>query len=114
MHRFLRKADAVLVGADAIDATGALYNKIGTYTLAVLADKYEVPFYSSAETAKYDAETAYGHKEVIEQRDPKEVWNKKAKIYNYAFDLVPAKYITSYITEFGLVAPQLISTIARW
>lgn len=107
--KFLKKADMVLVGADAITATGDLINKVGTSGLARLARMNDVSFFCASETLKYDPLTAYGKREEIEQRDAKEVWERPprgVKIANPAFDVTPARYISGYITELGIVPPQ--------
>ncbi len=111
---FMEDVDIVIVGADAIQADGSLINKIGTRTLAIVAKEYNVPFYSAAELFKYDAQSIFGFQERIEQRPPEEVWNKPPKgvsVLNPAFDMTPAKYITSYITEAGLVTPQRLPQV---
>ncbi|MCP4646690.1 MAG: S-methyl-5-thioribose-1-phosphate isomerase [bacterium] len=113
---YLKKADIVLVGADAINSTGDLINKVGTSGLAHLARMYDVSFFSCAETYKYDPLTLYGVKEKIEERNPKEVWEKppkKVKVSNPAFDATAARYINGYITEMGVVSPSALSGIAK-
>ena len=107
--KFMKKADVVLVGADAITATGDLINKVGTSAVARLARVNDVSFFSASETLKYDPLTAYGKREEIEQRDAEEVWKKPArgvKVVNPAFDVTPARYINGYITELGIIPPQ--------
>ncbi|MEM4367006.1 MAG: S-methyl-5-thioribose-1-phosphate isomerase [Candidatus Anstonellales archaeon] len=113
-HLYLRKADLVLVGADAINSAGSLVNKIGTYPIALIAERFEVPFYSAAELLKFDPITKYGKQEDIERRDKKEVWEEKGiKIDNPAFDLTPSRYISAYITQAGLIPPQLFMSYAK-
>lgn len=115
VDRHLRKADIVLVGADAITATGDLINKVGTSALAHLAGMHEVSFFSCAETYKYDPLTKYGVREKIEERGPEEVWErppKGVKIANPAFDATAARYINGYITEVGIVPPSAIAEAA--
>ncbi len=114
--KYLKKADIVLVGADAINSTGDLINKVGTRALAHLAKDYDVSFFSCAETYKYDPLTLYGVREKIEERNPKEVWEnapKKVKVSNPAFDVTAARYISGYITELGVVSPSSLSGIAK-
>ena len=115
--KFMKKADIVLVGADAITATGDLINKVGTSAVARLARINDVSFFSASETLKYDPLTAYGKREEIEQRDLKEVWGKPArrvKVANPAFDVTPARYMNGYITEMGIIPPQnLADMVAR-
>ncbi|MBN2122337.1 S-methyl-5-thioribose-1-phosphate isomerase [Candidatus Micrarchaeota archaeon] len=114
--KFLKKADIVLVGADAINSTGDLINKVGTSGLAHLAHMHDVSFFSCAETYKYDPLTLFGVKEKIEQRSAREVWDKpprKLKVSNPAFDVTAAKYINGYITEEGIVSPGSLAQIAK-
>ncbi|MDD5022894.1 MAG: S-methyl-5-thioribose-1-phosphate isomerase [Candidatus ainarchaeum sp.] len=109
MNSFMRKVDLCIVGADAIDSTGNLINKIGTSTLAQIARAHNVPFYCAAELYKYNPLTLYGNREIIEERDSKEVWDnppKKLKVRNPAFDITEARYINAYITEGGLIPPH--------
>lgn len=116
VDRYLKKADIVLVGADAINSTGDLINKVGTCALAHLSRMHDVSFFSCAETYKYDPLTLYGVKEKIEERDAKEVWERPArrvKVSNPAFDVTAARYINGYITERGVVAPGALPEIAQ-
>jgi ribose 1,5-bisphosphate isomerase len=114
--KFLKKADIVLVGADAINSTGDLINKVGTSGLAHLARAHDVSFFSCAETCKYDPLSLFGVKEKIEERDAKEVWEKppkKLRVSNPAFDVTAARYINGYITEEGVVPPGTLAEIAK-
>lgn len=114
--KFMKKADIVLVGADAINSTGDLVNKVGTRALAHLAKDYDVSFFSCAESYKYDPLTLYGVKERIEERSPKEVWERaprKVKVSNPAFDVTASRYISGYITEEGVIAPSALSGVAK-
>ncbi len=105
--------DCVIVGADRIAANGDTANKIGTYTLAVLAKENGIPFYIAAPTTTIDASTASGKEIIIEQRSRTEVAYFQGicitpdgcEIYNPAFDVTPAKYIAAIITECGIVRP---------
>ena len=112
----MRDVDLVLVGADAITSSGELVNKIGTATLAFVAYEEELNFYSAAELFKFDPLTLWGKVEPIEQRDVREVADPRrlpgVRILNPAFDLTPAKHITAYITEHGVVAPQSVYALA--
>ncbi len=115
MNLFMKKADIVIVGADAITSRGDLINKIGTSTLAHIAKMNDVSFYSAAELYKYSPMTIFGTREEIEERDSKEVWEappKKVKIRNPAFEATAAKYINGYITELGVIPPQSFFTLA--
>jgi methylthioribose-1-phosphate isomerase len=104
------KIDAIVVGADRIAANGDVANKIGTYTVAVLAKEHGIPFYIAAPISTVDLETPDGSKIPIEQRNPKEVTHIAGKqmvpdgveIENPAFDVTPAKYVAAIITERGI------------
>ena len=113
---FMRDVDLVLVGADAITSSGELVNKIGTATLAFVAYEEELKFYAAAELFKYDPLTLWGRVEPIEERDPREVADPRkfprVRIRNPAFDVTPARHITAYITEYGVVAPQSLYALA--
>ncbi len=113
---FMRDADLALVGADAITSSGELVNKIGTSMVAFLAYEEEIKFYSAAELYKFDPLTLWGKVEPIEERAASEVADArefpKVKIRNPAFDLTPAKHITAYITEHGVVAPGSLFALA--
>jgi len=104
------KIGAIVVGADRIAANGDVANKIGTYTVAVLAREHEIPFYVAAPFSTIDMETPDGGEIPIEQRNPREVTHIAGKqmvpdgveIENPAFDVTPAKYVTAIITERGI------------
>ena len=104
------KIEAIVVGADRIAANGDVANKIGTYSVAVLAKEHNIPFYVAAPFSTIDLETADGSKIPIEQRNPKEVTHIAGKqmtpdgvqIENPAFDVTPAKYVTAIVTERGI------------
>ena len=107
------KIDLVIVGADRIAANGDTANKIGTYSVAVLAQAHGIPFYIAAPTSTIDLKVATGQEIPIEERPAKEirecfgvqVVGSEVNVYNPAFDVTPAKYITGIITEKGIVAP---------
>jgi methylthioribose-1-phosphate isomerase len=104
------KIDAVIVGADRIAANGDVANKIGTYTVAVLAKEHSIPFYVAAPFSTVDLETATGDEIPIEQRSALEVTHFAGKqltpdgvgIENPAFDVTPHQYVTAIITERGI------------
>jgi methylthioribose-1-phosphate isomerase len=104
------KISAVVVGADRIAANGDVANKIGTYTVAVLAKEHGIPFYVAAPWSTIDLETPDGSKIPIEQRSSKEVTHiagkqmtpNGVKIENPAFDVTPNQYVTAIITERGV------------
>jgi methylthioribose-1-phosphate isomerase len=102
--------DLVVVGADRIAANGDTANKIGTYTVAVLAREHKLPFYVAAPLSTIDLNTPDGDTIPIEERDQREIthigsWRltpEGAKIRNPAFDVTPHRYITGIITERGI------------
>jgi len=104
------KIGAIVVGADRIAANGDVANKIGTYTVAVLAKENGIPFYVAAPFSTIDLDTPDGSKIPIEQRNPREVSHIAGKqmvpdgveIENPAFDVTPAKYVGAIITERGI------------
>lgn len=115
-HTYMKDADLFLIGCDAVTAEGKICNKIGTSFLVELAAKYEIPTYSVTNSWKFDPQTLKGFEEVIEQRDPKEVWDNPppgVKIMNPAFDSVSPDIITGIITELGVVKPETLITEIR-
>ncbi len=107
------RVDVVLVGADRIARNGDVANKIGTYALAVLARHHGVPFHCAAPSSTIDAALPDGDAIPIEQRPPDEVTSLAGRrvapagvpAANPAFDITPARYVTSYVTDRGLVQP---------
>jgi methylthioribose-1-phosphate isomerase len=105
--------DVVVVGADRIAANGDTANKIGTYTVAVLAHEHKIPFYVAAPISTVDLNTPTGDAIPIEERDQREVSHLGtarltpvgAHIRNPAFDVTPHRYITGIITERGILRP---------
>ena len=91
----------VVVGADRIAANGDTANKVGTYPLAVLAARHEVPFYVVAPSSSVDLDVAGGAEIPIEERDPAEV-SSRFGAWNPAFDVTPAELITAIVTEHGV------------
>jgi methylthioribose-1-phosphate isomerase len=104
------KVNAIVVGADRIAANGDVANKIGTYSVAVLAKEHGIPFYVAAPLSTVDFATADGSGIPIEQRDSKEITHIAGQqmvpagvgIENPAFDVTPAKYVTAIVTEKGI------------
>jgi len=104
------KIGAIVVGADRIAANGDVANKIGTYTVAVLATAHGIPFYVAAPFSTVDMETPDGSKIPIEQRNAREVTHiggrqmvpDGVQVENPAFDVTPAKYVTAIVTERGI------------
>jgi eIF-2B alpha/beta/delta-like uncharacterized protein len=104
--------DIILVGADAIRLDGSIVNKIGTYDIAASAYLNKTPFYVAASLLKIDIKNTIK----IEKRSDKELWPhkpKKIKILNFAFDQVPAKFITGIITEFGILSPAKVKKTVK-
>jgi methylthioribose-1-phosphate isomerase len=103
--------DCVIVGADRIAANGDTANKIGTYTVAVLAREHRIPFYVAAPTSTIDLSIPDGDHIPIEERDPREVTHSGDRrlapegvaVRNPAFDVTPARLVTAIITERGVV-----------
>src|SRR6202163_1615153 len=104
------KIGAIVVGADRIAANGDVANKIGTYTVAILAKEHNIPFYVAAPISTVDLATPDGGKIPIEQRNAREVTHIAGKqmvpdgvqVENPAFDVTPAKYVAAIITERGI------------
>lgn len=108
---YKKMIDIVIVGADRITANGDVANKIGTYTLAVLAYDHNIPFYVAAPASTIDFSLKKGDEIPIEERDEKEVkiiagkdiTTKKTKALHPAFDITPARYISAIITDHGII-----------
>ncbi|HET8712562.1 MAG TPA: S-methyl-5-thioribose-1-phosphate isomerase, partial [Gemmatimonadales bacterium] len=108
-----KKVDAVIVGADRICANGDFANKIGTYGLAVLAQHHGVPFYCAAPWSTLDTTLRSGDQIPIEQRAAAEVTGFNGQMsapagtaaLNPAFDVTPARYVTAFVTDRGVVQP---------
>ena len=104
------RIDMIFVGADRIASNGDAANKIGTYSLAVLAKYHKIPFYVVAPLSTFDFNIKTGLEIPIEERDGdevrmvlgKKVAPKDVKVYNPAFDVTPNKLITAIITEKGI------------
>jgi methylthioribose-1-phosphate isomerase len=107
------EVDLIVVGADRIAANGDVANKIGTYTVALLAEAHGVPFYVAAPLSTIDLNTPDGERIPIEQRNPREVTHvgstqlapAGAGVWNPAFDITPHRLVTGIITERGIVRP---------
>jgi methylthioribose-1-phosphate isomerase len=115
------KVQAVITGADRIAANGDSANKIGTYSIAVLARAHEIPFYIAAPSSTFDLSISDGSKIPIEERAADEITHgfgrqtapTGVKVYNPAFDVTPAEYIQAIITERGLIAPVSEASIRQ-
>ena len=106
------EVDAVVTGADRIAANGDTANKIGTYSLAVLARHHGVPFYVVAPSSTVDHRTLRGADIPIEQRDPAEL-TERFPALNPAFDVTPAELITAIVTEHGVHESPYADSLAR-
>ena len=116
-----RQVDAIWVGADRIAANGDVANKIGTYSLAVLAKFHGIPFYVAAPQTTLDPNCPNGEAIPIEQRAASEVtgvagsfgavqWApENAQVYNPAFDVTPAALISGWVLDSGVVTPEQVS-----
>jgi methylthioribose-1-phosphate isomerase len=115
------RVQVAIVGADRIAANGDTANKIGTYSVAVLAKAHDIPFYVAAPSSTFDLKLADGTGIPIEQRDPREISHgfgrqtapEGVKIYNPAFDVTPASLIAGFITEKGILRPPYSTTLAK-
>jgi methylthioribose-1-phosphate isomerase len=128
-----RKIDAVLVGADRIAPNGDTANKIGTYTLSIVAKENKIPFYVAATKTSFDFSLKDGSQIPIEMRDEEELTQNSflkdisgnpylpkgvlsplgARALNPAFDITPAKYISAIVTELGVIQPVNVREIKR-
>ncbi|HEY8551126.1 MAG TPA: S-methyl-5-thioribose-1-phosphate isomerase [Vicinamibacterales bacterium] len=113
--------DLVVVGADRIAANGDTANKIGTYSVAVLAKEHGIPFYVAAPLSTIDLDTPDGSGIPIEERPAREVTHvgtaqltpDGAAIRNPAFDVTPARFITAIVTEKGVCRPDFSESLPR-
>jgi methylthioribose-1-phosphate isomerase len=116
-----KRVNLVITGADRIAANGDSANKIGTYSLAVLAHHHNIPFYIAAPSSTFDLSIPDGSYIPIEQRAPEEITegfgNRTAppgvKTYSPAFDVTPASLIAAIITERGLIQPVTTDAVAH-
>ena len=114
------RIDLVVVGADRIAANGDTANKIGTYTVALVAREHGVPFYVAAPVSTIDLDTPDGRRIPIEERDSREVTHVKsvrlapegAKVFNPAFDVTPHALIAGIITERGIARAPYTESLA--
>jgi methylthioribose-1-phosphate isomerase len=114
------RVQAVITGADRIAANGDAANKIGTYSIALLANAHSIPFYVAAPTNTFDLSLVCGDEIPIEQRPADEITHifgrrtapEGVRVYNPAFDVTPARYITAIITERGVVEPVTRESVA--
>lgn len=107
------RVQAVITGADRIAANGDAANKIGTYSVALLAKAHGIPFYVAAPSSTFDLSLTSGEKIPIEERNPEEITHGFGRqtaptgtaVFNPAFDVAPAELITAIITERGVIRP---------
>jgi len=115
------KIGAIVVGADRIAANGDVANKVGTYTVAILAKEHTIPFYVAAPFSTIDLNTPDGSKIPIEQRNKEEVTHIAGKqiaphgvqVENPAFDVTPAEYVTAIVTERGIARAPYSESLAK-
>jgi len=118
---FMPDCDLVLAGADRIARNGDTANKVGTLMLAILAQEFGKPFYVAAPGSTFDHKMKTGKKILVEKRDPREVTSfgscrvapEGAIAINPAFDVTPARFITGFVTEKGILRPPFRRSIAR-
>ncbi len=118
-HYIRKGVDMIITGADRIAANGDFANKIGTFEKAVLAKEFGVPFYVAAPVSTFDFNTKTGEDIVIEDRSEEEVTMiggiriapEGCRALNPSFDMTPAKYVTGFITEKGILKPSEISKV---
>jgi methylthioribose-1-phosphate isomerase len=120
---FMRQGliDAVIVGADRVAANGDVANKIGTYTVAVLARQHDIPFYVAAPLSTLDLSIPDGSHIPIEQRPPTEVTHiggtrivpEGVPVFNPAFDVTPHEFVTAIVTEVGIARAPYTDSLAR-
>ena len=105
-----RMVDVILVGADRIARNGDVANKVGTYALALAGRAHSVPFHVAAPFSTIDSATARGADIVIEHRDSDELGELPdgSAVWNPAFDVTPAHFVTSYITDRGVLTPDAL------
>lgn len=114
------KVDCIIVGADRIVSNGDFANKIGTYEKAVLARENGIPFYVAAPVSTFDFSLKNGKDIRIEQRPEDEVLflagkriaPQASRALNPAFDVTPARYVSAFITEYGILSPDRITEMS--
>ena len=115
------RVQAIVTGADRIAANGDAANKIGTYSVALLAKAHGIPFYVAAPSSTFDMSLASGEDIPIEERKPEEITHGFGKqtapddieTYNPAFDVTPAEYIAAIVTEHGLINPVSTDNVRK-
>lgn len=115
------KVQGVIVGTDRVAANGDFANKIGTLGVAILAKEFGIPFYVAAPTSSIDLSLASGELIPIEERKPHEVTHGFGKqtgpddveVFNPAFDVTPARYVTAFITENGVAHAPYVQSLPK-
>jgi methylthioribose-1-phosphate isomerase len=113
------EVNVVVVGADRIAANGDVANKIGTYTVAILAREHGIPFYVAAPVSTFDLATPDGSRIPIEERSPDEVTHHGGRrlaplgvaVRNPAFDVTPHRYVTAIVCERGVARPPYLESL---
>ncbi len=113
-------ADLVIVGADRVARNGDVANKIGTYSLAVLAREHGIPFYVACPLSTLDLSLNTGQEIIIEEREASEVTHvggtrlapEGARVWNPAFDVTPQHLLTAIITEKGVIHPPFTPALS--
>ena len=116
-----KQIEAIIVGADRIASNGDTANKIGTMNLAILARSFGIPFYIAAPSSTFDLSIESGSEIPIEERKAEEITHignlpiapPGTKVFNPAFDVTPAEYITAIITEKGVIYPGYTENIPK-
>jgi len=108
---FIDEIDLILVGVDSILVDGSIVNKIGTYTLAVLANRKNVDVYVVCDSYKYNLKSHFGQSILIEEKPIKEVYNKEItnkflEVHNYYFDITPPENISGFISDLGILSSK--------
>lgn len=104
--------DLIVIGADSVTVEGVALNKIGSRLLALSSRELHVPLYVCTSLLKYNPETRLGRLSEIEMRSSAEIWPDhpdNIEVINPAFETISSQYIAAYITEFGLIPPQMMA-----
>lgn len=116
LWEFMPTADLIIMGADSIACDGSVANKMGTAMISQLAQSCKKPVYIASELYKLDTRTRYGYKIQLERRSEDEIVSSNdfesldgIEIINQFFDMTPANQITGFITEEGIIAPQMVN-----
>lgn len=111
--------DMIVIGLDAVTSQGTILNKIGSRLLALAADESDIPLYVAGSLLKFDSDTVFGRRTIVEMRDDSEITSdwpdapKELRVMNPAFESVSRDLIDAMITEEGVFAPGLVFEIVR-